>query len=102
MIKTKEPPNAALGALTIEMASPRIAASAQEAMHPETEGRERKLVLFNRDPFHGYACSWCGYRFPESVISDRVSLFDKRHHFKLQREKEFSRHVFEEPRSLVL
>jgi hypothetical protein len=36
-----------------------------------------------------YACSWCGYRFPESVISDRVSLFDKRHYFKLQREKNF-------------
>jgi hypothetical protein len=36
-----------------------------------------------------YACSWYGYRFPESVISDRVSLFDKRHYFKLQREKNF-------------
>jgi hypothetical protein len=75
------------------MVNPRIAGSALEAMHPETEGIERKLVLFNRDPFQGYACSWCGYRFPESVISDRVSLLEKRHLFKLQREKEFSRHV---------
>jgi hypothetical protein len=47
MEKTKGIPETGLDALTVEMARPRIAASAQEAMHPETEPK-RKFVLVNQ------------------------------------------------------
>lgn len=50
MEKTKKLPETVLDALTVEMARPRIAASAQEAMHPETEP-ERKFVLVNQAVF---------------------------------------------------
>jgi hypothetical protein len=47
MEKTKGIPETGLDALTVEMARPRIAASAQEAMHPETDPK-RKFVLVNQ------------------------------------------------------
>jgi hypothetical protein len=48
MEKTKKLPETVLDALTVEMARPRIAASAQEAMHPE---REPEFVLVNQAVF---------------------------------------------------
>jgi hypothetical protein len=48
MEKTNKLPETVLDALTVEMARPRIAASAQEAMHPKPE---RKFVLVNQAVF---------------------------------------------------
>jgi hypothetical protein len=93
MRETRESPNTALVALTVEMMKPPIAASAQEAMHPETEGPPRKLVLVNQGPFHGYACSWCGCRFPEGDVPNRATLGEKLLLFEAEREKRFAQHV---------
>lgn len=93
MSETRESPNSALAALTVEMMKPPIAASAQEAMHPETEGPLRKLELINQGPFHGYACSWCGCRFPEGDVAIRATLGEKLLLFEAEREKRFAEHV---------
>lgn len=93
MSKSRESPTTALDELTAEMASPRIAASAQEAMHPETEGMERKLILVREDRFHSYACSWCGCRFPEIDISIRATLVQTPLLLEAQRETRFAEHV---------
>jgi hypothetical protein len=93
MSKTRESPHTALAALTAEMTRPSIAASAQAAMHPETEGTERKLVLVNEDPFQGYACSWCGGRFPEDALPSSATLGEELLLFEAQRQKRFAEHV---------
>lgn len=93
MSETRESRNSALAALTVEMMKPPIAASAQEAMHPATEGTERKLVLVNQGPFRGYACSWCGCRFPEGDVVSRAMLGEKLLLFEANREKRFAEHV---------
>jgi hypothetical protein len=93
MSETRESPKSALAALTLEMMKPPIAASAQEAMHPATEGPERKLVLIDQGPFHGYACSWCGCRFPEGDVASCAMLGEKLLRFEAQRETRFAEHV---------
>jgi hypothetical protein len=97
MIKTKESARCALGALTVEMTKSPIAASAQEAMHP-ADGRQRRLMLIHEEPFHGYACSWCGCRFPKTKtdVPNPVSLFETLRLAREQRRKQFSDHVCSE------
>ena len=80
--------------LTTGMAKPRIAASALKAMRRKAKHEQRELVII--DSFHGYECSWCGCRFPETAVSDGVSLFEKRHLAKVLREKQFLEHVCSE------
>jgi hypothetical protein len=84
--------DAALSAVKAQMAVPRVAASAQEAMHPETEAMKRRLVVVNEHPFYGYACSWCGYKFPRADVPDGASL-EALQRVRKRREKEFSDHV---------
>ena len=96
MTKAKESAETALGALTAEMTKPPIAASALEAMHPESEWQQRKLVPMHQEPFHGYACSWCGCRFPKTDIPADVSLLETLRVSKVQREKRFVAHVCSE------
>jgi hypothetical protein len=83
--------NRTLRLLTRGMAKPRIAASALKAMRRKAKQEQRELVII--DSFHGYECSWCGCRFPETAVSDSVSLFEKRHLVKVLREKQFAEHV---------
>src|SRR5450755_1162648 len=92
MIKAGEPSNPALDALTIEMASPRIAASAQETMHP-SHGPQRRLVLIHEEPFDCYACSWCGSRFPTADAPNGLTMLQILHLYRAQREKRFAEHV---------
>jgi hypothetical protein len=92
MEKTKRAPKVLLDALSVEMASPRIAASALEAMHPETEGPARALVLINDAPYHGYACSWCGCRFPRADVRHGEPL-ESLVLARQQRLKHFADHV---------
>ena len=93
MSKTRESPHTALAALTAEMMRPPIAASAQVAMRPETEGTERKLVLFSQGPLHAYACSWCGCGFPENDVPSSATLREKLLLFEARRQKRFAEHV---------
>jgi hypothetical protein len=93
MQKTKR--SLALGALTAEMASPRIAASAQEAMHPATEETQRRLILINEPPFYGYACSWCGCRFSREDVRNGGPVAEIIRG-REQREKHFAEHVCSE------
>jgi hypothetical protein len=72
---------------------PPIAASAQAAMRPETEGTERTLVLFSQGPSHAYACSWCGCRFPGDDVPSSATLGEKLLLFEAQRQKRFAEHV---------
>lgn len=76
--------------LTRGMAKPRLTASALKAMHRKTRNEQRELVIV--DAFHGYECSWCGRRFPESAVPGNASLFEKRHLAKVFREKQFLEH----------
>jgi hypothetical protein len=92
MENNKESSKSVLGDLKAEMAKPPIAASAQEAMHPAIKRMERTLVLVNQGPFHGYACSWCGCRFPE-VVPSNATLGENLLPFEAQREKRFAEHV---------
>jgi hypothetical protein len=80
--------------LTRGMAEPRIAASARKAMRIKARHEQRELVII--DFFHGYECSWCGCRFPETVVPAGDSLFEKRHVAKVLREKQFLEHVCSE------
>jgi hypothetical protein len=80
--------------LTSRMAKPRISASALKATCAKTQHEQRELI--HLDSFHGYECSWCGCRFPESANSEGVSLFEKRHLAKVLRDKEFAEHVCSE------
>jgi hypothetical protein len=82
---------AALSGVNAEMALPRMAASAQEAMHPDMEVK-RRLVIVNEHPFHGYACSWCGRKFPRTDIADVISP-EALNQARMQREKDFLDHV---------
>src|SRR5450755_896510 len=99
----RESPESVLGALKAEMAKPPVAASAQEAMHPETRRIERQPVLVDEGLFHGYACDWCGCRFPDGTGDDvpgRATSAEKTFLFATQREKRFAEHVCSErPRS---
>jgi hypothetical protein len=76
--------------LTRGMAKPRIAASALKAIRRKARLEQRELVIV--DSFHGYECSWCGCRFPETADPGGVSLFEKRHLAKVLREKQFLEH----------
>ena len=77
------------------MASPRIAESAQEKMCPAT-GQKRRLKLIYEEPFHCYACSWCGSRFPIDDAPNGLTMFQILHLYRAQREKRFSEHVCSE------
>ncbi len=77
--------------LTRGMAEPRITASALKATRVNARHEQRELVIL--DFFHGYECSWCGCRFPETAVPDGDSLFGKRHVAKVLREKQFLEHV---------
>lgn len=90
MIKLQHLSNPVLGALTVEMAIPRIAASAQRVMHP---AHPRRLVTITEKPIHGYTCSWCGCRFPETDVPTRATLGEDLLHFEAAREKRFTEHV---------
>jgi hypothetical protein len=92
MEKAKRSPKLALEALIVEMASPRIAASAQQRMHLETEGTKRRLILVDEAPYHGYACSWCGCRFPRADVSHCEPL-EALILARQQRQKHFADHV---------
>jgi hypothetical protein len=75
--------------LTAGMAKPRVTASALKALQLRPKREQRELL----NSLHGYECSWCACRFPESAIRDGVTLFEKRHLAKVQRDLEFSEHV---------
>ena len=85
----------ALGKLAAEMAVPTITASALRAQHAIHEGRHRKLELI--DAFHGFACSWCGCRFPETERSlglpGNLKLAERHRLLAAVREKQFAAHV---------
>jgi hypothetical protein len=93
MSKTRESPHVALAALTAEMMRRPIAASAQVAMRPETKGTERKLVFTGQSPFHAYACSSCGCRFPEDDVPNSATLGEQLLLIEAQRQKRFAEHV---------
>jgi hypothetical protein len=99
----RESPESVLGALKIEMAKPPVAASAQEAMHPESRRIERQPVLVDEGLFHGYACDWCGCRFPdapEGNVPGRATPAEEIFPFATQREKLFAEHICSDrPRS---
>jgi hypothetical protein len=92
MEKMKRSTESLLGALTVEMASPRIAASAQQELHPEGERVKRKLILINEASCHGYACSWCGCRFPRADVRNSGPL-EALILARQQREKNFGDHI---------
>src|SRR5471030_765366 len=96
----RESPESVLGALKAEMAKPPVAASAQEAMHPETRRIARQLVLVDEGLFHGYACDWCGCRFPDGPpdgpggdVPGRATPAEKLSLVATRREKRFAEHV---------
>jgi hypothetical protein len=91
--KIKESRDAVLDALTVEMKKSPIAASAQEAMRP-ADGHRRKLLLIREQLFQGFACSWCGCRFPTSDAP--MSLFETLSVASEQRVKQFAEHVCSE------
>lgn len=86
----KKPTRKALSALAAEMNVPHITTSAVRALH-HLAPHARKLDFI--DPFHGYACSWCGCRFPESRPPQGDSAAENLLLQKFHREKQFSRHV---------
>jgi hypothetical protein len=79
-----------IAALSAEMSVPHITTSALRALH-QFAPRARKLHLI--DSFHGYACSWCGCRFPESRPPQGHSAIENSHLAKLHREKQFAAHI---------
>jgi hypothetical protein len=92
MTKREQSHTAALHELTVEMAGQRIAASAEEAMHPQTGETNRKLAPIKERSFRGYACSWCGCRFPEPDA--RASAGAETNGFReTQRQARFVEHV---------
>ncbi|MDP9339960.1 MAG: hypothetical protein M3P45_13950 [Acidobacteriota bacterium] len=92
MEKNRERDESALGALTAEMANPRVVASAQEAMHP-AEVQPRRIVLIHEEDFHGYACSWCGCRLPGTEARGALTLLETIRASREQRKKYFAEHV---------
>ena len=94
MAKASKSVATALSELTAEMAKPTMTASAMRAMHPKLGCQQRKLELIHHDSFHGYACNWCGCRFPNSkTVPVDASLFVEHHIFEEQRDKFFGAHV---------
>jgi hypothetical protein len=81
--------NDAIDALTAEMAKPRIAASAQKSVDSKAPSQHRELVLI--DLFHGYECSRCKCRFPESALHKGSSLSSSTAILQIQ--QEFAEHV---------
>jgi hypothetical protein len=101
MIKAEESRMSALGALTIEMTSLQIAASAQETMHPvDGRKRNRKLVIIHEELFQRYARSWSGCRFSRADlpadIPKGVTLFEILRVAREQRHKQFADHTCSE------
>src|ERR1700685_3490191 len=88
--------NRALRLLNAATVNRRISASAQKSTRSKAIREQRELQLI--DASHGYECSWCGCRFPETPNSDHASLFEKRHLAKVLREKQFSDHFCSETR----
>ena len=95
MVQVKKTLNKALGKLTAEMARPHRTASVLRSKLSKPGGSHRSLELI--DTFHGYACSWCGCRFPESVLAianaKNLTAAQKRRRFAAEREKQFGAHV---------
>jgi hypothetical protein len=88
MVKRRKTAQAILVALNIEMRQPHITASALAAMHK----RPRKLEHI--DSFHGYACSKCKCRFPETKpdVPKSVSVAQRRRLYAIHRQREFAAH----------
>jgi hypothetical protein len=63
-----------------------------KAMYPETEANGRRLVIVNEHPFHGYACSWCGCRFPRTD-DPKFDPIEALIVAKERREKRFADHL---------
>jgi predicted adenine nucleotide alpha hydrolase (AANH) superfamily ATPase len=95
MVQVKKTLNKALGRLAAEMARPNRTASVLRSKLSKPGGSHRKLELI--DAFHGYACSWCGCRFPESALSTHtpknLTVAQKRRRLAAEREKQFAAHV---------
>jgi hypothetical protein len=88
MVKRRKSAKAILASLSIEMRQPHITASAFAAMHKGA----RKLECI--DSFHGYACSECKCRFPESkpLAPKSLSVVQRRRLYVVHREREFAGH----------
>jgi len=88
MVKRRTSAKAILASLNIEMRQPHITASAFAAMH---KGR-RKLVFI--DSFHGYACSKCKCRFPETKprVPESLSVVQRGRLYLMHRQREFALH----------
>ena len=88
MVRRRTSAKAVLASLNVEMGQPHITASALAAME---KGR-RKLVFI--DAFHGYACSKCRCRFPESKpqFGKSFSVAHRRRVYSMHRQREFAAH----------
>jgi hypothetical protein len=95
MAKVKKTLKEALGKLTAEMARPNRTASVLRSQLSKPGGNHRKLELI--DAFHGFACSWCGCRFPESSMPidtlKNSKAAPKSQHLSAAREKQFAAHL---------
>jgi hypothetical protein len=85
-----------MAALSAEMNVPHITTSAVRALH-QLASHARKLDFI--DPFYGYACSWCGCRFPESRQPQGNFAAENSRLQKFHREKQFSQHICSERRT---
>jgi uncharacterized OB-fold protein len=54
----------------------------------------RELVWIEQQHFRGFRCSVCGWRFRPSGALTGTSFDEMMRNFELQREKEFTSHVF--------
>jgi hypothetical protein len=95
MVKVNKTSKKALGELIAEMAKSNRTASVLRSKLSKPGGRHRKLELI--DAFHGFACSWCGCRFPESERSvdlpRNLTVVQKPRRLAAEREKQFAAHV---------
>jgi hypothetical protein len=81
-----------MATLAAEMSAPRVTASALYTPHElQPPSRSRKLHFV--DAFHGYACSRCGCRFPESRARQGSSPAETRRLYKALRKKQFAKHI---------
>jgi hypothetical protein len=88
MVKRPKSAKAILASLNIEMRQPHITASALAAMHKGS----RKLEYI--DAFHGYACSKCKCRFPQSKadVPKGSSVVQRHRRYLMHEHREFSAH----------
>lgn len=95
MVKVDKTSTRALRKLAAEMAQPNRTASVLRSQLSKPGGSHRKLELI--DAFHGFACSWCGCRFPESATPfktpNNLTVAQKGQHLSAEREKQFAAHL---------